>query len=659
MSMNNSKLTGISKGFASNKLLRRKINEAIYATSVVVNKIELSYNRETKEFEISKDVKGLAVWNPVFERFSINRDYREMNVTVETEDDNGNTSTRKVNIDGESVVMCDSIMFIKCDNLKQIAKMDEEGFVYNGELYRVLGASPSQQKHAVKAYFKVTNEFPTEKHAFLAMDEVSGFVFTKGIFRNETTGQKVIAANTRFGNYLTGMRSLAKIDLSKDYIVIVDGCIPGAYDFDEQTREEMDKVGLSFDNNINDGALHFGVPTIQEIGQNVGVSLTVEDALRVALQSRITFITAKIMGDCMPDDQLLQMASLPNAVKYGNTNGRLMLVCDTDGAKALAVPELENGTAVLDVYVMAQAAVSEPKSSGQHLIKYMAVDPERTLDFINTLTTENLEAYVMSQVAEGKGSTVIDDIKRALGEEAFTTKIFVEGIYRDAFKFVQSAIAKTKLAIEAVYSHITFDSSFVLTKGLIRGILDITEEGFIQAFCPDVLRKYAKEIAVIENNDKLTKEQKDKQLFNLLSGVAIKYPSAGPREYEIVVYLTMNQIRSAIETKVAELELDNKDAEVMADMLLAYFENRPFGTTTFCPLNAMKNKLAGLDCDFDAVMTDMSKLKHILIEKRLEEQKSNPGYMGACTYISYKDVPRTEAKNVVEDTLGNTDDIEW
>ena len=659
MSMNNNKLRGISKGFGSNKLLRKRINEAIYATSVVVNKIELSYNRETKEFEISKDVKGLAVWNPVFERFGLNKDYQKMNVTVEVEDDNGNTSKRKVNIDGESVIMCDSIMFIKCDNLKQIAKMDEEGFVYNGELYRVLGASPSQQKHAVKAYFKVTNEFPTEKHAFLAMDAVSGFVFTKGLFRNETTGQKVIAANTRFGNYLTGMRSLAQIDLSKDYIVIVDGSIPGAYDFDEQTREEMAAKGLEFENNINDGALHFGVPTIQEIGQNVGVSLTEEDALRVALQSRITYITAKIMGDCMPDDLLLQMASLPNAVPYGNTKGRLMLVCDTDGAKALAVPELENGTAVLDVYVMAQAAISEPKSSGQHLIKYMTVDPERTLDFINTVTTENLEAYVMSQVAEGKGSTVIDDIKRALGEESFTTKIFVEGIYRDAFKFVQSAIAKTKLAIEAVYSHITFDSSFVLTKGLIRGILDITEDGFIQAFCPDVLRKYAKEIAAIENNDKLTKEQKEAKLFDLLSGVAIKYPSAGPKEYEIVVYLTMNQIKSAIETKVAELGLDNKDAEAMANMLLAYFENRPYGTTTFCPLNAMKSKLAGLDCDFDAVMTDMSKLKHILIEKRLKEQEKQPGFMGDCVYISYKDVPRTEDKNVVEDTLGNTDDIEW
>lgn len=663
MAMNNRKSRGIAKGFAASKLLRQKINEAIYEVQVVVNKIELSYNKETKEYEISKEVKGLAVYNPVFERFGLNRDHKEMNVSVEVEDDNGNTTRRKVNIDGKNIILCESIMFIKCDNLKQIDKMDNEGYVYNGELYRVLGASPSQQKHAVKAYFKVTNEFPTEKHAFLAMDAVSGFVFTRGIFRNKVDGTKVISANTRFGNYLTGMKCLCKIDLSKDYIVIVDGSIPGAYDFDEQTRKDMEAKGLEFDNNINDGALHFGVPTVQEIGLNVGVSLSEEDALRVALQSRITFVTAKIMGDCMIEDQLLTMASLPNARKYGNTNGRLMFVVDTDGAKALNVPDLENGTAVLDVFVMAMAAVSEPKSSGQHLIKYMSVDPERTLSFINTLTTENLEAYVMNQVSEGKGSTVVDEIRRSLGEEAFATKILVEGIYKDAFTFIQSAIAKTKLSIEAVYSHMTFDSTFVLTKGLLRGILDITENGFVQAYCPDVCKKYAKEIKDIEDRlaaGKIKEEEAEAELFALLSGTVIKYPSAGTKEFEIIVYQTMKQIETSIRNKVAALGLNNNDADAMVNMLLAYFQNRPYGTTTFAPLNAMKNKLAGADCDFDATMTDMSELKWILIEQRLEEQKANPGFMGNCTYISYKDVPRNNVvKSVVEDTLGNTDDIEW
>ena len=677
MAMNNRKSRGIAKGFAASKLLRQKINQAIYEVQVVVNKIELSYNKETKEYEISKEVKGLAVYNPVFERFGLRRDYKEMNVTVDVEDDNGNVTKRKVNIDGKNIILCESIMFIKCDNLKQIDRMDKDGYVYNGELYRVLGASPSQQKHATKAYFKVTNEFPTEKSAFLAMDAVSGFVFTRGIFRNKVDGTKVISANTRFGNYLTGMKCLCKIDLSKDYIVIVDGSIPGADDFElteaekatmgstfnPETKSEMQSKGLEFDNNINDGALHFGVPTIQEIGLNVGVSLSEEDALRVALQSRITFITAKIMGDCMVEDQLLTMASLPNARKYGNTNGRLMLVVDTDGAKALNVPDLENGTAVLDVFVMAMAAVSEPKSSGQHLIKYMNVAPERTLSFINTITTENLEAYVMNQVSEGKGSTVVDEIRRSLGEEAFATKILVEGMYKDAFTFIQSAIAKTKLSIEAVYSHMTFDSTFVLTKGLLRGILDITSNGFVQAYCPDVCKKYAKEIKDIEDRlaaGKITEEEAEAELFALLSGTVIKYPSAGTKEFEIIVYQTMAQIRKSIETKVAALGLDNKDADAMVNMLLAYFQNRPYGTTTFAPLNSMKNKLAGADCDFDATMTDMSELKWILIEQRLEEQKANPGFMGNCTYISYKDVPRNNVvKSVVEDTLGNTDDIEW
>jgi hypothetical protein len=55
----------------------------------------------------------------------------------------------------------------------------------------------------------------------------------------------------------------------------------------------------------------------------------------------------------------------------------------------------------------------------------------------------------------------------------------------------------------------------------------------------------------------------------------------------------------------------------------------------------MKNKLAGADVDFDATLTDMSELKHILIKARLEEQKDKLGYMGKCVFISYKDIDRT------------------
>lgn len=670
MSMNPKNVQGTVKGFAAAKLLRKNINKNLNKTKVVINKIELAYNKDTKEYEPIVETFGLIDYNPVVERLGLDRDFRRANVLVDETHDNGKITRRRVNIDGDKYVMCTSIISIKCDNLKQIAKLDEFGYEFNGDLYRVLGASPSQQKHAVKFYYKVTPELDTEVKAYHVMDSVSGYVFTRGIFRTPVDGTKVISANTRFGNYLTGMECMSKVDLKKDYIVIIDGAIPGAYDFDEQTREEMDAKGLSFDNNINDGGIHFGVELTQEIGAYNGVQLSIEDALMMAFQTRISYITAKCMSDTLCDEDLKALASLPNAKPYGNTNGRLMLVCDTDGAKALNVTDLENGTAVLDVFIMAQAAASEPKTSGQHAIKYATVDMERTLNFFNAMTTQNLEQYVMSQIEEGKANTVREGLTRALGEEAFSNKILVEGIIKDSFTFIQSAIAKTKLSIEAIYSHMTFDSSFALTKGFlekldkgfIRGILRITDNGFVEAFSMDICKKYAKEIKAIEDRveaGELTEEQGDAELFALLSGVVIKYPSAGTKEYEVVVYQTLRQIRRSIEAQVSELGLNNEDAVKLADQLLFYFQHRPWGTTTYAPLNAMKNKLAGADCDFDATMTDMSELKWILIEQRLEEAKTNPGFMGNCTYISYKDVPRNVKETVVENVMESTDEIEF
>ena len=124
----------------------------------------------------------------------------------------------------------------------------------------------------------------------------------------------------------------------------------------------------------------------------------------------------------------------------------------------------------------------------------------------------------------------------------------------------------------------------------------------------------------------------DEQLFQLLSGVVIKYPSAMPNEYEIVVYLTKKQIERRIKAIA-----DNNDRKTLKD----YFDNTPYGCTVYAPINAMKNKLAGADVDFDATMTDMSDLKFILIDQRIKENESRPGFMGYCTFISYKNVNRT------------------
>ena len=98
-----------------------------------------------------------------------------------------------------------------------------------------------------------------------------------------------------------------------------------------------------------------------------------------------------------------------------------------------------------------------------------------------------------------------------------------------------------------------------------------------------------------------------------------------PKEYEIVVYLTNRQMNN----KLKAMNMDNEDRRT----LQRYFNNTPWGCTVYAPINAMKNKLAGADCDFDATMCDMSELKHILIKARREAEE---GFMGDCTFISYK-----------------------
>jgi hypothetical protein len=665
MAILKSRVNNEIKGFAANKQLRNALNVKLNETSIVINKVEINFNNKTKEYSYVYKY-GTVGYSPVFEEFGIDRDYKATNVPVEVDLDNDLTITRRIDINGLRYAYCDSIMSIECKEKQMIEKLDRDGFELNGHLYRVLGASPSQEKHGVKFYYKVTEEVPNERAAFNKMDLVSGMVFSESL--RIANGKQISKANTRWGNYLTTMRSLAQIDLQKDYIMVVHGSINGACDFNDKTKEAMDKAGLEIDCNINDGAMYFSPFVVQEIAKNLGLTLSEEDALKVALQVRVTYITSKCMSRTMTDKQLKQLAAFGKAKPYGNTNGRLALVVDTDGAKMLNMKALKEGKGVLDVMVMAMAKASNPSTSGQHLIKYMAVDSKATLEFINKTTKENLEQYIMQQVEEGKGITAQSNLTKALGEEAFANKVLVEGMINDSFKYIQSAIAKCKLTIPALYSHMMFDATYALTNGIVRNILGITANGIVEAYSADILRMYAKEIAAIENDDTLTEEQKEEKLFTLLSGTVIKYPSAGNREYELIVYQTEKQMKAKIQNKVseavAELEINNEDkkslVEELVEALTEYFNNTPWGTTVYAPVNAMKNKLAGADCDFDATMCDMSELKFILINKRLEEQKQNPGFMGDCVYISYKNIDRTPVQETKEeDVLGNTDEQEF
>lgn len=640
ISMNNI-MNNEVKGFAANMAMRNAVVNKLYAQSIVIRKFEVAKD-ENNEVHVNCKY-GTIGMNPVAVAFGLDYDVRINNLPVEVKLANDNTEARRINVDGQKYIFCTSLITVECEDATEINRMAADGFVYNDVVYRVAGSSPSNEKHATKFYYKVTEEIDTELKAFNIMDSVAGNVFSAK-FAKLMSGKEITKMNTRLGNYLTTMLSLAQIDLKKDYIAVVDGSIAGAHDFDEATREQMNKVGVEIDNNINDGANYYATDVIVEMAANVGVKMTHKDALKVAVQNRATYLTGKTMSRTLTKEQLVRVAKANNAKFYGNRNGRLLAVFDTDGAKLVNYAALEAGTAVIDVYVMAIAKASTVRTSGQHLIKYMAVDKEATIDFMKKTLNGKLDKFFLDKLNnEAMMDSVNARLISALGEDAVKNTALMETMISDTMKYAQSAIAKTKVDIDGVYSHMMFDLSYALTNGRVNGVLGITKDGFVEAYSEDVLRMYKDEIAAIENNKELTEEEMDAQLFNLLSGVVIKYPSAMPKEYEIIVYLTRKQLMR----KIKQVTKDNKDRETLRE----YFNNTPYGCTVYAPINAMKNKLAGADVDFDATMCDMSELKFILINKRLEEQKQNPGFMGDCTFISYKDIDRSELEADANDDI--------
>ena len=630
------------RGFAANQAMRNAVVKTLHEQSIVIRKFKVTVDDENNA-KMLPPYYGTIGMNPVAVAFGLDYDVKIPNLEVEVKTELDKEDPRRIDVDGKRYIFCSSLITIECEDSHKIEEYAANGFVFTDDkgetyTYRVAGSSPSNEKHSTKFYYRVTDEIDTELKAFNIMDKVSGYVFSAK-FANLMNGKAITKLNTRLGNYLTTMKSLAQIDLSKDYIAVVHkvdkddkdpDAIVGAYDFDEETRKQMKKVGIDIDNHINDGANYYATDVIMDMAKKVGAKMNHKDALKVAVQNRATYVTGKTMSRTLTRGQLELIAEANKAKYYGNKQGRLLAIFDADGAKLINTQALNDEKPVIDIYVMAVAKASTVRTSGQHLIKYMSVDKEATINFMKNAMKNKLNDFVMDKLnsEEAKMDSVNARLKAALGTDAVKDKALKETMIQDTINYATSAIAKTKLDIDGVYSHMMFDLTYALTEGRINSVLGITKDGFVEAYSEDVLRMYKDKIAAIEDNEELTDDEKDEQLFQLLSGVVIKYPSAMPNEFEIVVYLTKKQI----ERRIKAITKDNDDRKALRE----YFNNTPYGCTVYAPINAMKNKLAGADVDFDATMTDMSALKFILIDQRIKEQNSRPGFMGYCTFISYK-----------------------
>jgi hypothetical protein len=637
--LQNSKLSG----YAMNKKMRETLVNKLYELMPVINKYSFFKDEETNELKYTVEL-GTSNDSPVIREFGLS-DKVMKNVKIQESTSNNNTVSRRIDIaPGTRYQLSENIILVY--GTKDIlADFTRNGLVIDGVRYEVASVSPSQEKHSCKYFARLTEEVPNQKAVFDKIEKINGYVYT-GLFSKPVSGEKILKSNSRLGNYGSNMQLLTEIDLSVYQVAIVEDSITGSYDYEPEVKEAMDKNGIKIDNHINDGALYLSISIVQNIFKTLNMDIDRRAALTAALQLRIGTVTAKCMSRTLEQQDMMRIAKQYNAKFYGNPNGELALLIDEDGAKLINEIDLSTGKAILKVYVMAMANASTPHTSGQHLIKYMNVDAARTLEIMDKLTTEALDNYITGQIMDGNNnSTVYAKIRSLVGEEALSSRMLMESLIKDTITYATSAVAKNRLAIEGIYSHMMFDLSYALTNGAVDYILGINKYGLIEAYSADICKKYAKEIAEIENDPTLSEEERELKLQAKLSATVIKFPSAGPDEYEVIVYQTENQIKAKIEKATAG---NNK----MKKTLKAYFDNTPWGCTVFAPVNTLKNKLAGADVDFDACMSDMSELKNILVEERM----AHPNELGYCTFISYKDIEREEQKEEsIEDELNSLD----
>ena len=553
-------------------------------------------------------------------------------VAVEEEDDNGNVSTYKVKLSPtgrykfyDSIIMVHFGQGVALDLMTNGFTVSEDGVVHTNnnvltdEVFHGTGFEygapvwgPSNEKHAAGFFYNVGQRSRDDWYQF--SDDLTGGAF-EYVFDQEKSPEYLLKQVTRWGNYMTGSIDGPSIDLTKDYIVVIHG--------EQGAMEDFDNVPdhINPGNNIQDGGATTNALLWKEFYESRGYKLSEEDCCKLSPQVRFDVINDKVMDDIRDDESMnhkeraVKTLYGSKVVVYGNTKGRCMLIVDTDGAKLLNLEKLESGDCVLQSVIMAYAKTNTTNTSGQLLDKYTKKDPERTREILVNLYQQSLEEQTLNKIESSfdPNASFNDNMLALQGSDALNYKEIAKGVTEDLFKFGTKAVGKLNVKIPSMYSHAKFDNTYVLSVGeagftIYAKYLPEYDNYAVEAFNADLLEEKADEIAAIEGSIVLSEKGIEEALDKLLTCVTIKYPSAGPEEYEIIRYVTRKEMQSRID----RLNVSDENLKEIQK----YWDRASYGITYYAPINILKNKLAGMDIDYDATAADFSDLKEILIKDK-------------------------------------------
>jgi hypothetical protein len=569
--------------------------------------------------------------------------------------------------------------------------------------FKVFVWSNSNERN-VEAVFINAETFDGNK-AFELIDKISGGSFTAklkdAIAKNngEMDFDTFAKLGTRLGILHTPALAMpVNAGADKGRIIFVDGDLEGPSDFGLDSEymkahgaegslfDFLNSKGIEIDRNTYDGAVYIALEFLAENFKAMGLSIPTWIVQTMAIQNRSEGLMSKVFGEAMRQEameaiheyalSLLSAGKVKGVHTIGNDNDPIFMVIDTNGAKLPNMERILNPDGKgFKTYILNVAKASVSKTSGQMMSKFMALDAETTLAFVEEAAEYKAEEVVGRKFEQRKltlkfddngvpqlEGSMVDKLIAANTDRAYVDRALNEQLAKDAAKWQDAAVRSGGVEIDTLYHHVLFDTTMMLSVGKIPYVLGFDKDlKAIQAFSLDVIANKAEEIAEIENNELLSNKEKKAALDVLLTAVVIKYPTPGREEYEVVRYQTKAEMLGLINVAVmkASATMTDETTTKLTKLLRRYFFETSFGVVKLAPLNILKNKLAGMDTDYDAIC---SIFEPVLVKLAVDRIHAT-GFNGSTVYISYDKDAKIERplETVVinEEEIDGEENVGW
>lgn len=481
-------------------------------------------------------------------------------------------------------------------------------------VYNIISWSPSNERSETALLTSI--ELPIAEDI---INRISGNAIYSAVRRKRSV-KDLVKFSKRIGIFGAPATETATFGNDKFGCVIYNGQIKGPEDYDDENRKKLVDAKIIIDRNTYDGSYVISAELVQAMYKAKGRNITLAQALLLALQTRASVLASKVFGEAKTkanmkfrlqrlikivgdESKILRITPGQDVTGINKDDYELIIIgnednigviMDENGAKALGditIKELAQGNFMN--YVLDVAKASKTAVSGQMLQKFININKEAALDAYLALMHKQYNTR-MDKAIEGD----INPIQCSLAQYILRyvdnfSRSGLEDLIKTELAQTEAQIKKFNVSIDALYLRALFDDAYFLTDGKINGVLGRNPyTGRLEAYSYDVELMFKDQIAEIYADDAIV--NKDEALANLLTGVAIKYPSPSADENALFTFLTAEQITDRI---AAMQNLSIKEKRILMDD----FVNTSFGVIKMAPNNTIKHRLAGMDTDYDGV----------------------------------------------------------